>query len=485
MSRGSIRRRLLASIAIVQLCVAVLGTTLVVRQARRESFATFDAKLGEHVAAVTSAIDIPEEGGGAVTVRQELLSLPKEDRFRLSDSSGRTMGESPGWHPTTAMPLGKRNVMNFDERGIRYRGLLVRDLAMPDSENGEHALMPQLTIFYASPTAPTEAHVHRVALSAGFAGGVIFLLSMMATAGAVAFGLRPLNDLAARAAAVDAGNWNFNAQEGESAVRELVPLVTALTKLVERLRTAFERERQFFSDAAHELKTCVAILMSTLQFAVQSPRSAEEYRVALIRALEDGNRLQGLVARMLLLAWIERSSDDAKQGYSELLHVESELELVVDAGIALAQARHLKLRVTDFGSHWIRMPSDDFRVAITNVIENAIQYSSPGGSVEIRVSEHANDCVIRITDTGCGIPPESLPHIFERFYRSDESRSRTSGGFGLGLAIAQTAVTGVRGALSVESTVGVGSAFTIRLPLASKHLSTPASKAKSHSNPQS
>jgi two-component system sensor histidine kinase BaeS len=187
---------------------------------------------------------------------------------------------------------------------------------------------------------------------------------------------------------------------------------------------------------------------------------------------------------MLQLAWIERSSDDSRLDYSELLHVESELDLVVETGIALAQSHHLTLKVTGLGSHWIRMPNDDFRVTMTNVIENAIQYSPPGGSVDIEVSEHANDCVIRIADTGCGIPPESLPHIFERFYRSDESRSRTSGGFGLGLAIAQTAVTRVRGALSVESTVGVGSAFTIRLPLASKVLSPPTSKAKSHSNVQ-
>jgi signal transduction histidine kinase len=283
-------------------------------------------------------------------------------------------------------------------------------------------------------------------------------------------------------AAVDAGNWNFDAEEGQSTVRELVPLVTALTKLVERLRSAFERERQFFSDAAHELKTCVAILMSALQFALQSHRSAEEYRVALTRALEDGNRLRGLVARMLQLAWIERSSDDSKQDYSELLHVESELELVVDSGLALAQTHQLTLKVTGVGSHWIRMPNDDFRVTITNVMENAILYSPPGGSVDIRVSEHAEDCLIRIADKGCGIPAECLPHIFERFYRSDESRSRTSGGFGLGLAIAQTAVARVRGALSVEGTVGVGSAFTIRLPLASKFLSPPTSKAKSHSN---
>jgi signal transduction histidine kinase len=229
----------------------------------------------------------------------------------------------------------------------------------------------------------------------------------------------------------------------------------------------------------------VAILMSTLQFALQSHRSAEEYRVALTRAFEDANRLQGLVARMLQLAWIERSSDDPKQDYSELLHVESELELVVETGIALAQAHHLTLNVTGVGSHWIRMPNDDFRVTITNVIENAIQYSPPGGSIEIEVSEQANDCVIRIADMGCGIPPESLPHIFERFYRSDESRSRTSGGFGLGLAIAQTAVTRVRGALSVESTVGVGSAFTIRIPLASKVLFPPTSRAPSHSNVES
>jgi signal transduction histidine kinase len=463
---GSIRRRLLFSIAAVQACVAVVGTTLVVRDARHESYAAFDARLGEYVSTVAAAIDIPEESGEAVTVHQEMLSLPKQDRFRLSDSTGRILAGSPGFQPTTAMPAGKRDVITFDERGIRYRALFVRNPAVPDSENGEHAPV-QLTILYASPTAATEAHIRKVALSAGLACGMIFLFSTMATAAAITFGLRPLNALATRAAAVDAGNWNFDPKEGETSVRELLPLVTALTKLVDRLRSAFERERQFFSDAAHELKTSVAILMSTLQYAVQSPRRAEEYQLALNRAFGDANRLEGLVARMLQLASIERSSDDSKEDPSELLHVESELELVVGTGMALAHARDVTLEVNDFGSHWVCMPSDDFRVALINVVENAIQYSPPGGCVKISVSDDADGCVIHIADTGCGISPESLPHIFERFYRSDESRSRTSGGFGLGLAIARTAVNRVGGALSVESTVGVGSVFTIRLPLAS------------------
>jgi two-component system sensor histidine kinase BaeS len=173
---------------------------------------------------------------------------------------------------------------------------------------------------------------------------------------------------------------------------------------------------------------------------------------------------------MLQLASIERSSDDSKEDPSELLHVESELELVVGTGMALAHAHDVTLEVNDFGSHWVCMPSDDFRVALINVVENAIQYSPPGGCVKIGVSDDVDSCVIHIADTGCGISQESLPHIFERFYRSDESRSRTSGGFGLGLAIARTAVNRVGGALSVESTVGVGSVFTIRLPL----VSTPA-----------
>jgi two-component system sensor histidine kinase BaeS len=211
--------------------------------------------------------------------------------------------------------------------------------------------------------------------------------------------------------------------------------------------------------------------MSTLQYAVQSPRRAEEYQLALKRAFGDANRLEGLVARMLQLASMERSSDDSKENHSELLHVESELELVVSTGMVLAHARHVTLEVNDSGSHWVSMPNDDFRVALINVVENAIQYSPPGGCVNISVSDDADDCVIQVADSGSGISPESLPHIFERFYRSDESRSRTSGGFGLGLAIARTAVNRARGVLSVQSTVGVGSVFTIRLPLASTPVS--------------
>jgi signal transduction histidine kinase len=110
------------------------------------------------------------------------------------------------------------------------------------------------------------------------------------------------------------------------------------------------------------------------------------------------------------------------------------------------------------------MGSDELRVVLTNLLENAIQASEDGSEVQVKVDKIAQDCLISVADHGCGIAEEALQHIFERFFRSDPSRSRESGGNGLGLAITQAIVQRAGGSIEASSALGVGSVFVVRLP---------------------
>jgi signal transduction histidine kinase len=276
--------------------------------------------------------------------------------------------------------------------------------------------------------------------------------------------MQPLMALANHAGRIDESHWRLESGKTDREVEELAPLSTALSRLVERLRLAFVRERQFSADAAHEMKTAIAIVKSTLQLTLERPAGAAEYRLGIERALEDTERMQELAIGMLQLAKIEGLANPG-QTIEPVGDVEEAVRDVERELTPLLASRKLTLCVRGAESP-IRagVSTEDLNTILKNLIENAIHYSEDGACVDVEIEGRDGSCRLKVRDTGCGIPASVLPHIFERFYRGDESRSRNSGGAGLGLAIIHAIVRRAGGSVTAESSLGDGSLFTVYLP---------------------
>lgn len=465
MTATSIRARLLASMVAIQIVGSGLAMYLVVEHERYQSYAAFDATLGEQAAVLRSLIEAPEETSDVIVFHREFMALPDGDRFFITDAHGEKIDGSQGWPGIKPLPQASRSVVSVRAGATQYRVLVLQKLPVVDPEAAPTPASPTITLIYASPTAPVEAHIRRVELQSIAACLALLMLSTLVSAGALTSGLRPLRDLASNAEKIDVGRWTLSEVEESKKFSELRPLADALVGLVNRLHAAFDRERQFFGDAAHEMKSSVAIVRSTLQFALQTDRSAADYRTELQDALADTGRLQGLVASMLDLARIESITIVSPTGENSMAEVHAEAQRAANRLRPLAVQKNIQIRIdADRQDAWVRMPEEDLLAALSNLVENAILYSDPGKRVTIAIRKDSGQCRLSVSDEGCGITQSALPHIFERFYRIDASRTRATGGVGLGLSIAKALISRAKGTISVHSEPGIGSVFTIVLP---------------------
>jgi signal transduction histidine kinase len=465
MKSTSIRARLLTSVAAIQIVAAALATYLVVQHERHQSYMAFDADLGEKAAALRSLVEAPEEANDAIVFHREFLALPKDDRFLITDASGGKIAGSLVSSQLQALPREPRGVAELKVGAAPYRALVLQRLPVVDPEAEPTPASPTITLIYASPTAPVEAHIQRIELQATAACLALLTVSTLVSAWALTRGLRPLRNLASEAEKIDVGRWTLSELEESKRYSELRPPANALVNLVDRLHAAFDRERQFFGDAAHEMKSSVAIVSSTLQFALQTERSAADYRVELQGALADTRRLQDLVGSMLDLARIESiNGAEAKMDIS-VAEVHAEAQRVVDRFRLMAAHKNIEIEI-DGEQHdtWVRISEEDLLTVLSNLVENSIQYSDSGKLITIAIRANGGQCSLSVSDQGCGISSTALPHIFDRFYRGDVSRSRATGGVGLGLSIVKALIQRANGTISVRSEQGKGSAFTIILP---------------------
>lgn len=389
------RVRLLISVALIQIAGAIVATRWVIENERRQSYRVLDASLGEHAAMIQTLVQAPEEDSNNLTLRSELLVLPPEARYRVIDSAGQVVAGSMHWAGPQQLPSKPRSLLDFSSHDQRYRALMLRDLDVSDPEIDEHTKAQKFSLIYAVPTAETEAHIHSVALRASLAAASLLFLSMIAGAWAVTSGLRPLNQLAGRAAEIDSGHWTFHGLEESRNVYELLPLSAALANLLERLHAAFLRERSFFADAAHEMKTSVTIVKSTLQLALEADRTAEQYREELKSALTDTNRLQTLVGSMLDLVRIEGTSTVLSHGEGSICEVHAKVQEVLRRLSPIAEQAGIEVALNMVtAAQWVTLAGDNLQLVLSNLLDNAIKYSNAGQRITISVSADANTCTL-------------------------------------------------------------------------------------------
>ncbi|HET9844257.1 MAG TPA: ATP-binding protein [Nitrospira sp.] len=245
---------------------------------------------------------------------------------------------------------------------------------------------------------------------------------------------------------------------------EFQQLAEAFNSMMDRLQRAFEGQRRFVTDAAHELHTPLTALKGNLEVAFARNRSAQEYRETLIGNLASVDWLIHLCRSLITLA---KLTGDELRPRMRPVQIPKLLREVIDELHVLAEDRQIGLSmeaapVPDVSGH----PEQLQRVFV-NLIDNALRHTRPGGTVTGSVSAAPSHVLVSIADTGEGIASEHLPHIFDRFYRADQARSRDSGGVGLGLAIVKEIVEGHGGEIAVKSEGNKGTLFTIRLPIPS------------------
>lgn len=224
--------------------------------------------------------------------------------------------------------------------------------------------------------------------------------------------------------------------------------------------------RQFSADASHELRSPLAVIRSHADVALQRPRTSEEYEETLRRIVGESRRLSRIVEEMLQLSRVE-----AGERVLDLRRVFLD-DLVVDAVESVrdvARARDQRLELTEFEEASIRGDEAALRRLVVILLDNAIKFTENGGRIDVRVGREDATVRLEVEDTGCGIPPDQLPFIFDRFFKGDQSRRRldsssAEGGAGLGLAIARAIAEAHGATIEVRSTVGVGSTFTARFP---------------------
>ncbi len=235
--------------------------------------------------------------------------------------------------------------------------------------------------------------------------------------------------------------------------------------MIARLDSAFARQRRFVADASHELRTPVSAIRSLTDVALLQEKTPAEYRDILSDINAEAERLGRLIGDLLALA-------RADEGYTPLervpLRLDSIAHDVAAVSAILARERGIELQVETSGPVVVLADQDRLLQAILNLLNNALAYTpaNSGGNITVHVSRDETDAVLSVSDTGIGVAPEHLPHIFERFYRADPARVYAPGSSGLGLAIVDWVVRAHNGSVTVESIVGSGSTFTIRLPLA-------------------
>lgn len=279
--------------------------------------------------------------------------------------------------------------------------------------------------------------------------------------------LRPVDDMTRAARSIGTNNLSGRLpvhQTGD----EISRLADAWNEMLGRLEESFLRMQRFTADAAHEFRTPLAQLQTTADLSLRRERDPAEYREALSQVSVIAQRMNQLAEDLLSIARGHHSAPRQSMervDLTSLVHgLAAEMQPLFDD-----KDLHFDIKLPPLVRP-VQADADSLRRLLAILLDNALKYSYPGGTVTLTVHDDAQGLILEVSDTGCGIPAESLTRIFDRFYRVDSSRDRKSGGYGLGLAIAQQIARAHQGQIVAFSVEGKGSSFRLMLPAASAPL---------------
>ena len=402
-------------------------------------------------------------GGRPESALREILGPEFYDKFfQLVDPEGRPGTRSPHLREET-LPLSAQARSNA-ARGaptvetVRLAtGEPVRLLTLPITRDGQLVQLVQvgMPLERAQRTLGRYLETLLVLIPLGLtlaaAGGAVIARSV----------LRPVDTMSRTARRISGEDLHERLPRRETG-DELDHLAETLNAMLARLEATFAQMRRFTADAAHELRTPLTALKGTIEVALRTERSGEEYRRVLASSLEDVERLVRLAEDLLLLSRLSVPASASR----ERVELEPLLDEIADIAGRVADERGVVVGVKERAPAAVMGDAIALRRAVMKLVENAVKYTPRGGRAELALRVADGWAEIAVSDTGVGMDPADLERIFEPFVRLDAARTRDTAGAGLGLPIARSIVTAHGGTLGAESTPGAGSTFTIRLPLA-------------------
>jgi heavy metal sensor kinase len=394
---------------------------------------------GDALPAAEGVIEELPESGRAIAILNGLEVLATTDPGRRSDltSAARTIDEDGA---VGTLPKWGNHGARGAAAQIVYEGQTYTILAAESMDS----IVQSLQVL-------RETLALAVPLMLGLAGIGGYWLTRR--------GLAPLGSMVAQTRKITGDNLDQRLEIGNAA-EELATLAASFNELLSRLDQSFESMRRFVQDASHELRTPLAVIRGEADIALSQDRRAAEYRESLAIIHEEARRLSRLVDDLLNLA---RADAGHVQLRVEELYLNDLLAECCRSVQPLAAGSDIEL--TCSATEDVPFCGDEelLRRMVVNLLDNAIRYTPAGGKVSANLEAIGSDIRIRVADTGVGIPAEASKHVFERFFRADQARSRQNGGFGLGLAIVKWIAESHHGAVELTSQPGSGTTFTVRL----------------------
>jgi heavy metal sensor kinase len=432
--------------------LAVFGATIYFTL-RHHLLARIDQGLAEELADVLSEIERARVEAGLSEWLERRFAQHEGFDFQITKPAGEVFFRNPRLAVALPIPADELSVphyRDFAEDGVgRWRVVAVRATG-PSQE---------LTVQVARSLAAFDQETRELWLLFLWSAPLGILIAIGGGYFLAGRALAPVQEITRIANEIGADRLDQRI-EVANAGDEIGALAQTLNQMIERLEQSFAHMQRFTADAAHELRTPLAILRTEAEVALRSPRSPEEYVRVLGNLLDETNRL-GQVADQLL--FLSRQDAGLLPSAREEVMAETLLEGVVEHMRVLAQAKGVSLRLDS--NEPCRLLSDGglLRRVLFNLLDNAIKYTKPGGAVAVQGLAGEDQWTVVIRDSGVGIAAEHLSHVFERFYRADAARE-TNSGVGLGLALCKSIIQNLKGTIELRSVVGQGTTVRLAVP---------------------
>ncbi len=464
----SITRRLVGMVLGLELLSSVALIVAIGFHERHIQGKAFDAALMGTAQSVMGGVQDADDVGDNVLLDLRGVRLDMGAIFRVEDDKGRVLGSSGVIPELRSAPWGPPDFRQASVDGRSYRFVVLHGVRIIDPGTPSGGTSHAVTVTYGIP----DGRVWHETLEATrfFALATLVLLggTAMVMVWLVRRQLSPLHQLASAAQKIDSNDWSFNPPEMAKRTVELRPLIAALDAALARLRRSFEQQKRFTNDAAHELKTDVAIVKSSIQLMTMRRRTAEQYEQGLALSLDDFTRLEMTVQRLLTLARLEQPNPRPEEmnGARPTSSLRDAVEEAMMQNRPLAELKGIEIEFEAQvpGDSQVGIDRRDAVILCSNILHNALQHSREGGRVDIGLGVEGQVLQLTIRDRGEGIAEEDLRYIFDPFYRGDPSRSRKSGGTGLGLSICKAICDRSGGAIAVVNHPGGGALATVSLP---------------------
>jgi two-component system heavy metal sensor histidine kinase CusS len=384
--------------------------------------------------------------------------------LRVLDSGARTLTETPGMADELPSPssaeLARISSPDGDKRDVLARSgkpfitLIVRVPGQSEED-------PPQFMQVAMDREHAEYLLARYRERLWLVLGTSLLLCALAGYLIARSGMRPIQQISRTAARIRSTTLDERIQT-YGLPAELAGLADTFNSMLDRLEQSFLHISHFSDDVAHELRTPINNLRGEIEVALSKDRSGEEYREILGSCLEECTRISRLIQTLLFLARSDTTADTLQR---ERIDVGSELRKVEEFYGAAATDAGVVLRVCGDVGEGAEVNRTLFQQAVGNLVSNAIAHTPPGGTVTVNARADKRQLTVSVSDTGCGIPREHLPRVFDRFYRIDQARASSGQNVGLGLAVVKSIATRHGGHVNIDSEVGRGTEVRVVLPI--------------------